>query len=313
MESPAAPVTIANAAATTVAKEEWALLGVWNAGPRLPSALQAKPADPPPKQAGAIRFVCLSDTHSYHGMHAVPDGDVFIHAGDWTRDGEQETIASFSSWLSNLPHKHKIVISGNHDLPMDPQSFGAHFLHEKLLKESLEVEKSKEGGGEKDAAWVKQKRQELVKELPRRSIALLRASCTYLVDESVSVEGIKIYGSPWVPGAKNWAYSLPRGSEELAAKWAKIPMDTTVLVTHGPPAGLDLPAYTTPLKPGYLPDPGCELLRDRSQNIKPLVHVCGHIHEHYGVYKQASSAVVINAAAVDARRAIVFDLCKPTP
>lgn len=288
-------------------------MGIWNVGLRRPGAAASTPAEhseaPPPKSPGALRFVCLSDTHSWHAKHDVPEGDVFLHAGDFTRDGEQEDIESFAQWLKGLPHRHKIVIAGNHDLPMDPSSFGKHFLHERLLKEALELEKKNAGEGEKDAAWAKRRQRELITELPRRSIALLKDACTYLADESATVEGVTVFGSPWVPGAKNWAYSLPRDSDELRERRELIPLGTTVLVAHSPPAGLALPAYTTPLKAGYLPDPGCGLLRDRCNVVKPLVVVCGHIHEHYGVYKQPDGSAVINAAAVDAKRAVVFDLC----
>jgi predicted phosphohydrolase len=51
-----------------------------------------------------------------HRMVEVPDGDVFIHAGDITMAGEESIIKDFDDWLGTLPHKHKIVICGNHDL-----------------------------------------------------------------------------------------------------------------------------------------------------------------------------------------------------
>ena len=66
-----------------------------------------------------VRVVCLSDTH---GMEAVlldhvPDGDVLVHAGDWAPDHGRPTkqTRSFDSFLSLLPHPHKIVVRGNHD------------------------------------------------------------------------------------------------------------------------------------------------------------------------------------------------------
>jgi predicted phosphodiesterase len=66
-----------------------------------------------------VRVVCLSDTH---GMEAVlldhvPDGDVLVHAGDWAPDHGRPTkqTRSFDSFLALLPHRHKIVVRGNHD------------------------------------------------------------------------------------------------------------------------------------------------------------------------------------------------------
>ena len=40
---------------------------------------------------------------------------------------------------------------------------------------------------------------------------------TYLMDESITIEGIKIYGSPWQPWFHDWAFNLYRG-EALVKK-----------------------------------------------------------------------------------------------
>jgi len=71
-----------------------------------------------------LRFVCMSDTHSQTSRltHSVPEGDVFIHAGDFTGRGQLEQVRAFNSWLGELPHKHKIVIAGNHELEWDSDS-----------------------------------------------------------------------------------------------------------------------------------------------------------------------------------------------
>eukprot|EP01104_Vermistella_antarctica_P006617 TRINITY_DN17320_c0_g1_i1.p1 TRINITY_DN17320_c0_g1~~TRINITY_DN17320_c0_g1_i1.p1 ORF type:complete len:241 (-),score=21.91 TRINITY_DN17320_c0_g1_i1:192-914(-) len=63
----------------------------------------------------AVRLVCISDTHACHRDLVVPDGDVLIHAGDWTRFGRREHADDFNDWLGSLPHKHKLVVDGNHE------------------------------------------------------------------------------------------------------------------------------------------------------------------------------------------------------
>jgi predicted phosphodiesterase len=55
----------------------------------------------------------------------------------------------------------------------------------------------------------------------------------YLFDSEVIIDGVKFYGSPWQPEFYDWAFNLPRG-EKLAEKWAKIPGNTDILITHGP-------------------------------------------------------------------------------
>ncbi len=61
--------------------------------------------------------VFLSDTHGLHDKISVPDGDILIHAGDFCNHGTMEEVAAFGKWLRSLPHKHKIVVAGNHDWP----------------------------------------------------------------------------------------------------------------------------------------------------------------------------------------------------
>lgn len=68
-----------------------------------------------------VRIVCMSDTHSLtpHIKFDIPDGDIFIHAGDFTRCGKLDEVIEFNSWIGRLPHKHKLVIAGNHELSFD--------------------------------------------------------------------------------------------------------------------------------------------------------------------------------------------------
>jgi Icc-related predicted phosphoesterase len=115
--------------------------------------------------------------------------------------------------------------------------------------------------------WCFQKHKEQAKE--RLSNAI------YLEDSSVKINGLKIYGSPWQPEFFQWAFNLPRG-EELAKKWAKIPDDTDILVTHGPPFNI-----LDKLQEGN--HTGCSDLLKRIKKVKPCLSVFGHIHEAYGV------------------------------
>ena len=62
-----------------------------------------------------MRIVAISDTHTFEDRINVPDGDVLIHAGDFTITGSFEEVKQFALWLEKQPHKHKIVVAGNHD------------------------------------------------------------------------------------------------------------------------------------------------------------------------------------------------------
>lgn len=48
-----------------------------------------------------VRVVCMSDTHSLtpHIKFDIPDGDIFIHAGDFTKCGRKEEVIEFNTWI----------------------------------------------------------------------------------------------------------------------------------------------------------------------------------------------------------------------
>ena len=75
-----------------------------------------------------MRVVCISDTHDRLGRIEVPGGDVLIHAGDFTMSGQGKQIKRFRREIEALPHKHKIVIAGNHDIKFERDSDRARTL-----------------------------------------------------------------------------------------------------------------------------------------------------------------------------------------
>ena len=60
------------------------------------------PSTPPPEDK--LRFVCMSDTHSLtsHINNPIPDGDVFVHAGDFTRAGGLSEVREFNAWIAKV-------------------------------------------------------------------------------------------------------------------------------------------------------------------------------------------------------------------
>jgi Icc-related predicted phosphoesterase len=112
-------------------------------------------------------------------------------------------------------------------------------------------------------------------ERSREASEPLLTNCTYLHDSATTVMGIRFWGSPWQPWFFNWAFNLERG-EEIRRKWALIPDNTDVLITHGPPYG-----HGDRTRSGELV--GCRDLLEVVERIRPRLHVFGHIHEGYGV------------------------------
>lgn len=71
----------------------------------------------------ALTIVCISDTHELHRELDLPDGDILIHAGDFTMFSKSTAaILDFNEWLGELPHRFKVVVPGNHEffLEADP-------------------------------------------------------------------------------------------------------------------------------------------------------------------------------------------------
>ncbi len=62
-----------------------------------------------------MRIVAVADTHLFHGDLVVPDGDVFVHAGDLCRGGDLDELGEAAEWIAGLPHRHKVIVAGNHD------------------------------------------------------------------------------------------------------------------------------------------------------------------------------------------------------
>lgn len=63
------------------------------------------------------KLIFISDTHTLHSHKnlIIPEGDFIIHCGDVSSRGSIPEIQDFLDWFSELPHKHKIMIPGNHD------------------------------------------------------------------------------------------------------------------------------------------------------------------------------------------------------
>lgn len=126
---------------------------------------------------------------------------------------------------------------------------------------------------------------------PAAARALLRGF-DYLQDSGVVRCGLRFWGSPWQPTYGDWAFQLERGAP-LAAKWAQIPEGTDVLITHGPPRGFgDSVGAWTGNEAVARARAGCADLLARVREVRPLVHVYGHIHQGRGRWRDGSTLLV---------------------
>ncbi|PIA97651.1 Metallophosphoesterase MPPED2 [Cercospora beticola] len=193
-----------------------------------------------------ITLVCISDTHTLIPS-SLPYGDILIHSGDLTNAGTPRELQAQISWLSSLPHKHKIIISGNHDSHLDPRSRGTLSLADRNT----------------DIDW-----KNLIY-LQDSHITLPFPTRGPSIAGKYQTTKLKIYGSPFVPhvGGPEHAFQHPRSQDYWTGK---IPEDTDILITHCPPRfHLDLPGVQAM---------GDEFLLHEVRRVKPAVHVFGHIH-----------------------------------
>ncbi|KAF6811210.1 phosphoric ester hydrolase [Colletotrichum sojae] len=65
----------------------------------------------------AVTVVCISDTHNTQPR--LPPGDILVHAGDLTASGTAAELRATVEWIKKQPHRHKVVVAGNHDLCLD--------------------------------------------------------------------------------------------------------------------------------------------------------------------------------------------------
>lgn len=124
-----------------------------------------------------------------------------------------------------------------------------------------------------------------------------------LIDDLVTIDGIRIYGTPYTPAFCNWAFQgVDHGSRsynhttdpELDRIYKKIPQ-CEILVCHGPFQGV--------LDKTWEGDHvGSVSMRKRLTEMSrlPKLYVCGHIHQSRGIAENVfDHMTVVNAASVD--------------
>uniref|UniRef100_A0A1I7V463 Metallophos domain-containing protein n=1 Tax=Caenorhabditis tropicalis TaxID=1561998 RepID=A0A1I7V463_9PELO len=159
---------------------------------------------PPTDGTPYLKVVCISDTHEQLHNVTVPDGDVLIHAGDFTNNGDENELIKFNEEMTRFPHKYKLVVAGNHELGFD---------HDEDQSDRLDSDK---GNGTANGFE-------------------LLTNVTYLQDKHITIDGIKFFGSSYHP-LRGFPFYRTRASQ-LKQCWEAVPNDTDVLITHTPPLG----------------------------------------------------------------------------
>ena len=188
-----------------------------------------------------MKIVCISDTHGKAFHDQIPDCDVLLHCGDicpvfdHSLSFQKQWVRdTFIPDLEKIPAKHIVFIGGNHD-----------FYLYKLYEENRE--------------------NEIKYNLPGK--------VHYLRDTSVTIDGLKIHGTPWVNNLPMWAFNSP--TDKFAnERFKSISKSVDILMTHGPAFG-----YCDTIKEHNETERlGHPILLEHIIRASPQIVVCGHIH-----------------------------------
>lgn len=188
-----------------------------------------------------MKIYHIGCTHQVHDKLSIPeDTDILIHTGDWSNSRDiNENCKEF--------FKFRAWVENNlGHIPHKIFVPGNHSIYEYNNQRTA---------------------KEIFKEV----------GVHLLVDEAIEIEGIKFYGSPYVPRHGDWAYMAER--HKLSKRWENIPEDTDILITHGPPKGiLDL----TEEYDHTLSQQGDKALKTFiKKRLKKLkLHMFSHIHSN---------------------------------
>jgi len=106
----------------------------------------------------------------------------------------------------------------------------------------------------------------------------------FLIDQAQTINGVKFWFSPWSHLFGSWAYMLKE--KGLAERYALIPDDTEIIVSHGPPKNFGDEAMDGKRV-------GSVSLVERAMQLPKLkLIITGHIHEARGDYKMGRIRVM---------------------
>lgn len=232
-----------------------------------------------------MKICCISDPHSY--LPEIPECDLLLISGDICPD--TSPIPEYSAAFSEVIHRPR------------PGTLDAMWYQSEWLKGPFRKWLDEVPAKNIVACWgnhdfIGERQPELVPSDLRWKL---------LTDSLIEINGLKIFGSPWQNWFYDWAFNAPEGPDGeifLAKKYAQIPDDTDIIISHGPPKG-----FGDKTMDGQAV--GSVALLEAIKRIRPQLVVCGHIHNGAGVYHlprgNKSDCIIANASVVNERYELV--------
>ena len=182
-----------------------------------------------------MRILHISDTHTYHDLLKIPSGiDMIIHSGDCSNPRDPY----------NNESEVRDFIDWYKEIPVKHKIYVAG-NHDTSIEKGLVTKDDFKNAG-----------------------------IIYLENESVVIDGMKIFGSPHTPNFGNWAFMKERNKLERFWRLA-IDEDVNIVVTHGPPKGILDKSYD---RNNNLECCGDKSLLNRILEVQPTYSLFGHIH-----------------------------------
>lgn len=141
-----------------------------------------------------MRLVATSDTHAPFDPKKIPDGDVFVHAGDLMVDGYPDEWKERVACFAELPHKRKILVPGNHDFHI-------------MLYPGPSLQNLRKAG-----------------------VTVVGLPGNYGYVTTILPNSMVLFGIPFVVDLPRWAFN--RTEEEIYAEIMSTPAD--IVVSHAP-------------------------------------------------------------------------------
>jgi Icc-related predicted phosphoesterase len=177
----------------------------------------------------------ISDTHTYHDLLKVPIAiDMVIHSGDCSNPRDP---------YNNEPEVREFIDWYKELSPKYKIYVAGN--HDSSIEKKLVTKKDFEDNG-----------------------------IIYLENDYVTIEGLKIFGSPYTPNFGNWSFMRDRN--KLDRFWRDAIHDNTdIVVTHGPPKGI---LDKSENRDHQLECCGDKSLLNKLLEVQPAYHLFGHIH-----------------------------------
>lgn len=223
-----------------------------------------------------MKISAMSDMHG--NLPPIEPCDLLLIAGDISPlriQNRYELMIDwmqdyFYPWVDGLPCDKVVFVAGNHDFYLKCEGYGA------IVKDIIEFG--------------------------------LQDKLIYLEDNSVYINGLVIYGTPWCTGPMGWPFCGAKESHEAYDKIERC----DILLTHQPP-NFDKVGCSYPGQIYRERDFGSDVLYNAiiDKNI-PIV-VCGHIHTgyHNGVKVRINNEIIstiYNVSLLDENYEIAYDV-----